>query len=477
QELIKKQELSKIQELSKKQDQDKIQELSKNQELNKNQELSKKQDQDKIHELNKKQEESLKERRTKIQSLKEVPLLPCPIYTKLYLPEIFKKMIKLYNSLLTVYRFNKDKGLNTIFIKSLKSIEDMCNFKVSQSFIEQLYYISRECFIFRKVKIQHFSKYVDSFTFECLKDKNYFNQSVYKYYRNTYKNNEIIPRKSLFEKEIDKSIIFENKIEENIKDIKKEIDKSIIFENKTEVKEFIDFEKEIDKRNINSNNKIEENIKDMDQTDKRNINSFNKIEENIKDMDQTDKRNINSFNKIDENIKDIDQTDKSIINSFNKIEENSKLNSITQIENLKNKSKNIFLKIPDFSENRNLEKSENKNLEDIKSANKNIKSENLEIKLLSQKTKDILERIQEKERKRRESFIKQCSDDDLLKEIKYKIDTYFSTTNKKSVPIEDIISVLCIFQGYSVLLKLCSKFQDIYFIKEIQGIEYLIKKK
>ncbi|TBT97306.1 hypothetical protein CWI39_3038p0010, partial [Hamiltosporidium magnivora] len=208
QELIKKQELSKIQELSKKQDQDKIQELSKNQELNKNQELSKKQDQDKIHELNKKQEESLKERRTKIQSLKEVPLLPCPIYTKLYLPEIFKKMIKLYNSLLTVYRFNKDKGLNTIFIKSLKSIEDMCNFKVSQSFIEQLYYISRECFIFRKVKIQHFSKYVDSFTFECLKDKNYFNQSVYKYYRNTYKNNEIIPRKSLFEKEIDKSIIF-----------------------------------------------------------------------------------------------------------------------------------------------------------------------------------------------------------------------------------------------------------------------------
>ncbi|TBT96668.1 hypothetical protein CWI37_2826p0010, partial [Hamiltosporidium tvaerminnensis] len=370
------------------------------------QELNKKQDQDQIHELIKKQEESLKERRTKIQSLKEVPLLPCPIYTKLYLPEIFKKMIKLYNSLLTVYRFNKDKGLNTIFIKSLKSIEDMCNFKISQSFIEQLYYISRECFIFRKVKIQHFSKYVDSFTFECLKDKNYFNQSVYKYYRNTYKNNEIIPRKSLFEKEIGKSIIFENK---------------------TEVKEFIDFEKEIDK---------------------------------------------------------------SIINSFNKIEENIKLNSITQIENLKNKSKNIFLKIPDLSENRNLEKSENKNLEksenknledikseNIKSANKNIKSENLEKKLLSQKTKDILERIQEKERKRRESFIKQCSDDDLLKEIKYKIDTYFSTTNKKSVPIEDIISVLCIFQGYSVLLKLCSKFQDIYFIKEIQGIEYLIKKK
>lgn len=90
--------------------------------------------------------------------------------------------------------------------------------------------------------------------------------------------------------------------------------------------------------------------------------------------------------------------------------------------------------------------------------------------IVKSKSKDILERIKEKERLRKEQFIKECT---IEKDYEGRIESLFAVSNKKALKLDDIVLNIGGFNCKSHILK---SFNDKFFIKKINGVDFVVKK-
>jgi chromatin licensing and DNA replication factor 1 len=88
---------------------------------------------------------------------------------------------------------------------------------------------------------------------------------------------------------------------------------------------------------------------------------------------------------------------------------------------------------------------------------------------------NILDRIKERERLRKEEFIKRSKEEDNSVFLK-KIDMYFKKENKTCIKISEIIKVFNLYDGERYLRNVSEK-EKVFDIKEILGEEYLIIRK
>lgn len=106
-----------------------------------------------------------KEKRSSINSIFETPILPYKKSVKsIHFPKHIKKLSLLYSACLSVQKYNNQKNLKSIYIKSKVSIEKMIREEISQIDFERL------CYLFdvkiKTIKILHEGKNVETFTFE-----------------------------------------------------------------------------------------------------------------------------------------------------------------------------------------------------------------------------------------------------------------------------------------------------------------------
>lgn len=90
--------------------------------------------------------------------------------------------------------------------------------------------------------------------------------------------------------------------------------------------------------------------------------------------------------------------------------------------------------------------------------------------IVKNKSDNILERIKEKERLRKEQFIKECV---VEKNYEDKIESLFAVSDKKALKLEDIVFSIGGFNCKSHILK---SFKDKFFLKKINGVEFVVRK-
>lgn len=90
-----------------------------------------------------------------------------------------------------------------------------------------------------------------------------------------------------------------------------------------------------------------------------------------------------------------------------------------------------------------------------------------------EKVFSVLERIKERERRRKEMFIKNCKDKEYLEIMKQKIISYFKLENKKSENVLKLAKVLSIHDPKESLHKLCQEYKN-FILKEFEGDFYLV---
>ncbi|EJW02303.1 hypothetical protein EDEG_03253 [Edhazardia aedis USNM 41457] len=296
----------------------------------------------------------------KIHTQQSIPFTK--ITKKLYFKDKILKLSKIYSGLLTIQRFNQQKGLKTIFATSRKSLEKMVNAEIYLEDIENINFLYDIDLYEVKIdingsKITTFSIYVKEIDYDkvlwdylCCKYFTFLNGR--KHYGHTFMynfdvENVDIPRKQLFP------------------------DKNI---------------------GLNTNSEI-------------------KVSSNISNINTSTDKNSN------------------IVNS-KKFKDNNSENQ--------NKSESVL---------------------------NNAKG----------KLKTILDRIKEKEQKRKEEFIKNSSQLDYIQEIKVKIDNIFVIENKKCLKVCDIIKLLDLFKGKDVIDQLCISYSQ-FTVKIIQNEAYLFRK-
>jgi len=101
--------------------------------------------------------------------------------------------------------------------------------------------------------------------------------------------------------------------------------------------------------------------------------------------------------------------------------------------------------------------------------NKGIDKSAVEIKV-KREAKDIYERIREKERQRKEQFIKEE-----VKKVDYqkKMESVFNLVGKKAIRLEDMVNKMGIkMRGREILMDACG---SLFTIKKINGEEYVVK--
>ncbi|KAH9411191.1 hypothetical protein HK407_07g11830 [Ordospora pajunii] len=81
----------------------------------------------------------------------------------LYLPRSLRKLSRIFRVLETIERFNADRGLTTIFIKSQRCIEKLVKQNVGLDDVERMYFVAPELFKFKKISVHHEGKEVDTF--------------------------------------------------------------------------------------------------------------------------------------------------------------------------------------------------------------------------------------------------------------------------------------------------------------------------
>lgn len=105
------------------------------------------------------------------------------------------------------------------------------------------------------------------------------------------------------------------------------------------------------------------------------------------------------------------------------------------------------------------------------SDNIKIKEVEPEIKNIAKaKADSIIERIKERERLRKEQFVKECT---LKVDFESKINDIFSIINKPAIKLEELVFKIGGFDCKSNVLKALN---DKYYLKSINGEEYVIKK-
>ncbi|KAM0676449.1 hypothetical protein GVAV_000416 [Gurleya vavrai] len=279
-----------------------------------------------------------------------VPLIKFTKLTKrLYFPSHIKKLSEIYSALLTVQRFNEQKNLKCIYIKSKNSIEKMIKDKLYIKYIEQINFLFPDT-KFKKIEIEHENKIIETFTYE------------------------------LIEKDCD--VVFWKYIWSCY----------LIF---------------LEKKNFNHyGNKF--------------VDGFN-----IEKIEEVPRKKL-----------------------FEKVQVNTNLDF----------KKKIFEE--DQIINTNLEKNTNR-----------IDQKNISVK---EKTNLILERIKEKEKRRKEEFIKNCLQNDDIKKIKEKIDYLFLIEEKNYIKIEKISKSLILFKAKENIDIICKKYSESK-IKFLNGEEFLLK--
>jgi chromatin licensing and DNA replication factor 1 len=96
-----------------------------------------------------------------------------------------------------------------------------------------------------------------------------------------------------------------------------------------------------------------------------------------------------------------------------------------------------------------------------------------QIKRGRDRANDILERIREKERVRKEKFIKSEKEKDNLMELRNKIVNLFRVEGKKAILIKSVVELLRIFKGKESISKVTEKYSEIQ-IKTLDDEEYLV---
>ncbi|KAM0687285.1 hypothetical protein COBT_001477 [Conglomerata obtusa] len=299
--------------------------------------------------------DNIEDRQKHLEMIQNVPLIKFTKSIKrFHFPNHIRKLSEIYTALLTIQRFNEQKKLKSIFIKSKKCIERMISDRIEIRQFEQLFFLFRAA-KFHKITILHEGKDVETFTFDfpnCDYDSIFWCY-IWHYYCEYLNSNNLTH--------------FGNK-----------------FQHGFNVENII----EVPRMKLFENTKIYAEKK-------QNIAKVMDCKETINTMD-----NINGNHSL-----------------------------IISKENIK-KGKD--------------------------------------------RTLQILERIKEKERLRKEEFIRNCMENDTLKEIRTKIDYLFLVSESKLIKIENIIKNLKIFKGRENIDLLCMKYKD-YQIKNIAGIEYLCK--
>lgn len=116
---------------------------------------------------------------------------------------------------------------------------------------------------------------------------------------------------------------------------------------------------------------------------------------------------------------------------------------------------------------------ENLGPEKITEQKENVNNK-LEVEIQTKKKYfSILDRIREKERLRKESFIKKAKDEDNSVFLR-KLDLYLKKDDKKCVKLKELIKVFNLYDGDRYIRKVVEQ-EKAYDIKEIFGDEYLIK--
>lgn len=85
----------------------------------------------------------------------------------------------------------------------------------------------------------------------------------------------------------------------------------------------------------------------------------------------------------------------------------------------------------------------------------------------------VLERIREKERMRRESFIAKSRENEEMDILRKRIESYFAVENKKSEKVEKLVRVLCIHNGKEYMKKLCEHHRC-FVLRECEGEAFLV---
>ncbi|WEL38897.1 hypothetical protein PFJ87_06g01660 [Encephalitozoon hellem] len=99
----------------------------------------------------------------------------------LYLPKSLQKLSKIFRVLETIQRFNAARNLTTIFIKSLRCIENLVKQRIVVGDIERMYYIAPDLFKFKKISIHHDGEEVDTFVIYVNGETREFNEKLEKH--------------------------------------------------------------------------------------------------------------------------------------------------------------------------------------------------------------------------------------------------------------------------------------------------------
>ncbi|ADM11741.1 uncharacterized protein Eint_061360 [Encephalitozoon intestinalis ATCC 50506] len=115
------------------------------------------------------------------------------------------------------------------------------------------------------------------------------------------------------------------------------------------------------------------------------------------------------------------------------------------------------------------EASGNENLIPVK---RNLKIEEVARKRAS----TILERIREKERMRREEFMNKSKEEEDNVLLSNRIQILFKSENKRAIPVSRVVELLKIFDGANTINRIIKWDSSLFYIKTMNGTEYLVSK-
>jgi chromatin licensing and DNA replication factor 1 len=86
----------------------------------------------------------------------------------------------------------------------------------------------------------------------------------------------------------------------------------------------------------------------------------------------------------------------------------------------------------------------------------------------------ILERIREKERRRREEFIEKSKEEESHAALNTRMCSLFKSENKEAMPLSRVVEILRAFDGKEAIKRLVSSGRSSFSLRTISGTEYLL---
>lgn len=132
----------------------------------------------------------VEERKEKIRQFGEVSAQEfkgLAVNLHLYLPRSLQKLSRIFRVLETIQRFNDARGLTTIFIKSVRCIENLVKQRVCVADVERMYQIAPGMFRFKRVSIHHDGSEVDTFVVHVCGEAREFNERLWEYVKECHR--------------------------------------------------------------------------------------------------------------------------------------------------------------------------------------------------------------------------------------------------------------------------------------------------